>query len=189
MARFWHDDKMQYTSVSWNEKLSCNVMCTHRVLKRIPVFRLNIFRTSTTGNELNNCEARNELGAMNYIRHKCVMLNFKLIFAVFLRNLQWSFLQDLDFKKFCTHCCEVLNRKDTLLGRQTDTPKASSAVYAFIVIVHLCAAAVVRPALSRNKSEHVATDFEVTIKANSHIPCRSHVAPMPFPCHAVPLMV
>jgi hypothetical protein len=24
------------------------------------------------------------------------------------------------------------------------------------------------------------------LKANSHIPCRSHVAPMPFSCHAVP---
>jgi hypothetical protein len=24
-----------------------------------------------------------------------------------------------------------------------------------------------------------------TLKANSHIPCRSHAAPIPFPCHAV----
>jgi hypothetical protein len=30
---------------------------------------------------------------------------------------------------------------------------------------------------------------KVTIKANSHIPCRSHAVPMPFPCraHAVSL--
>ena len=28
-----------------------------------------------------------------------------------------------------------------------------------------------------------------TIKANSHIACRAHAAPMPFPCHAVPLRV
>jgi hypothetical protein len=28
-----------------------------------------------------------------------------------------------------------------------------------------------------------------SIKANSHIPCRSHAAPTPFPCHAVPLRV
>ena len=28
-----------------------------------------------------------------------------------------------------------------------------------------------------------------TIKADSHIACRSHAAPMPFPCHAVPLRV
>jgi hypothetical protein len=27
------------------------------------------------------------------------------------------------------------------------------------------------------------------LKANSHIPCRSHAAPMPFPCHTVPLRV
>jgi hypothetical protein len=27
------------------------------------------------------------------------------------------------------------------------------------------------------------------IKANSHIPCRSHAVPMMFPCHAVPLRV
>jgi hypothetical protein len=26
-------------------------------------------------------------------------------------------------------------------------------------------------------------------KANSHIPCRAHTAPLPFPCHAVPLRV
>jgi hypothetical protein len=26
-------------------------------------------------------------------------------------------------------------------------------------------------------------------QANSHRPCRSHAAPMPFPCHAVPLSV
>ena len=28
-----------------------------------------------------------------------------------------------------------------------------------------------------------------TLKADSHIACRSHAAPMPFPCHAVPLRV
>ena len=27
------------------------------------------------------------------------------------------------------------------------------------------------------------------IKADSHIACRAHAAPMPFPCHAVPLRV
>jgi hypothetical protein len=27
------------------------------------------------------------------------------------------------------------------------------------------------------------------LKANSHIACRAHTAPMPFPCHAVPLRV
>ena len=27
----------------------------------------------------------------------------------------------------------------------------------------------------------------MTLNANSHIACRSHTAPMPFPCHAVPL--
>jgi len=27
------------------------------------------------------------------------------------------------------------------------------------------------------------------IKADSHIACHSHAAPMPFPCHAVPLKV
>ena len=29
----------------------------------------------------------------------------------------------------------------------------------------------------------------VSVKADSHIACRSHAAPMPFPCHAVPLRV
>jgi hypothetical protein len=29
------------------------------------------------------------------------------------------------------------------------------------------------------------TDKTVTIKADSHIACRAHAAPMPFPCHAV----
>jgi hypothetical protein len=33
------------------------------------------------------------------------------------------------------------------------------------------------------------TIFIKTLKANSHKPCRSHAAPMPFPCHAVPLRV
>jgi hypothetical protein len=28
-----------------------------------------------------------------------------------------------------------------------------------------------------------------TFKADSHIACRSHAGPMPFPCHAVPLRV
>jgi hypothetical protein len=28
-----------------------------------------------------------------------------------------------------------------------------------------------------------------SLKANSHIPCRYHAAPMPFPCPAVPLRV
>ena len=27
------------------------------------------------------------------------------------------------------------------------------------------------------------------LKADSHIACRSHAAPMPFPCHALPLRV
>src|SRR5215468_6354783 len=27
------------------------------------------------------------------------------------------------------------------------------------------------------------------LKANSHIPCRSHAVPMPFSCHAMPLRV
>jgi hypothetical protein len=29
----------------------------------------------------------------------------------------------------------------------------------------------------------------VLLKANSHIECRSHAAPIPFPCHAVPIRV
>jgi hypothetical protein len=29
----------------------------------------------------------------------------------------------------------------------------------------------------------------ITIKADSHIACRSHAEPMPFPCNAVPLRV
>ena len=28
-----------------------------------------------------------------------------------------------------------------------------------------------------------------TLKADSHIACRAHAAPMPFPCHVVPLRV
>ena len=31
--------------------------------------------------------------------------------------------------------------------------------------------------------------FLITVKADSHIACLSHAAPMPFPCHAVPLKV
>ena len=27
----------------------------------------------------------------------------------------------------------------------------------------------------------------LTFKADSHIPCHAHAAPMPFPCHAVPI--
>jgi hypothetical protein len=30
-------------------------------------------------------------------------------------------------------------------------------------------------------------DRLLSVKANSHIPCRSHAALMPFPCHAAPL--
>jgi hypothetical protein len=30
---------------------------------------------------------------------------------------------------------------------------------------------------------------EVCVKADLHIACRAHAAPMPFPCHAVPLRV
>jgi len=29
----------------------------------------------------------------------------------------------------------------------------------------------------------------VYLKTDSHIACRAHAAPMPFPCHAVPLRV
>ena len=29
----------------------------------------------------------------------------------------------------------------------------------------------------------------ISIKADSHIACRAHTVPMPFPCHAVPLRV
>jgi len=33
------------------------------------------------------------------------------------------------------------------------------------------------------------TSFEIlTLKADSHIACRSHAVSMPFPCHAVPLI-
>ena len=32
-------------------------------------------------------------------------------------------------------------------------------------------------------------DRRSTVKADSHIACRAHVAPMTFPCHAVPLRV
>ena len=28
-----------------------------------------------------------------------------------------------------------------------------------------------------------------SLKADSHIACRAHAAPMPFPCHAVPLRI
>ena len=34
-----------------------------------------------------------------------------------------------------------------------------------------------------------AQDQLWTLKADSHITCRAHAAPMPFPCHAVPLRV
>jgi hypothetical protein len=34
-----------------------------------------------------------------------------------------------------------------------------------------------------------ATLLAVSLKANSHMPCRAYAAPMPFPCHAVPLEV
>jgi hypothetical protein len=30
---------------------------------------------------------------------------------------------------------------------------------------------------------------QTTLKVDSHKACRSHAAPMPFPCHAVPLRV
>jgi hypothetical protein len=33
----------------------------------------------------------------------------------------------------------------------------------------------------------VLSEDDASVKVNSHIQCRSHVAPMPFPCHAVPL--
>jgi hypothetical protein len=31
--------------------------------------------------------------------------------------------------------------------------------------------------------------FIIPLKADSHIACRAHAAPMPFPCHAMPLRV
>jgi hypothetical protein len=35
----------------------------------------------------------------------------------------------------------------------------------------------------------VSASHNGRFKANSHIPFRSHAAPMPFPYHAVPLMI
>ena len=77
MGRFLHNDKMQYTCMCCNLKPSRVVMCTHCVLKWIPVFRLNTFKTSRRRQRTYNSESR--------------ILNFKLIFVVFLRNLQCMF--------------------------------------------------------------------------------------------------
>ena len=38
-------------------------------------------------------------------------------------------------------------------------------------------------------SRPVRTTTNGILKADSHIACRSHAAPLPFPCHAVPLRV
>jgi len=36
---------------------------------------------------------------------------------------------------------------------------------------------------------HTHTHTRDRVKPDSHIACRAHAAPMPFPCHAVPLWV
>jgi hypothetical protein len=37
--------------------------------------------------------------------------------------------------------------------------------------------------------KYTTENKEVNVKPNSHTPRRSYAAPMPFPCHAVPLSV
>ena len=37
--------------------------------------------------------------------------------------------------------------------------------------------------------QHLQASQNVMFKADSHIACHSHAAPMPFPCHAMPLRV
>jgi hypothetical protein len=46
---------------------------------------------------------------------------------------------------------------------------------------------VVRQVILDNFSELLRAKWH--LKADSHIACRSHAAPMSFPCHAVPLRV
>jgi hypothetical protein len=46
-------------------------------------------------------------------------------------------------------------------------------------------AAMLRDAIKRT----LCIALHSVLKADSHIECRAHTAPMPFPCHAVPLRV
>ena len=41
----------------------------------------------------------------------------------------------------------------------------------------------------RRKACYLLEEIINQLKAESHIACRAHAAPMPFPCHAVPLRV
>ena len=43
--------------------------------------------------------------------------------------------------------------------------------------------------ISDTKCCKLTDSVQCFLKANSHTACRSHAAPMPFPCHAVPLRV
>jgi hypothetical protein len=77
-----------------------------------------------------NSEARTAVRAMNYIRHKCVILNFKLSFVVLLRNLQCIFSL-LDFRNSENTARYVFKRSGHITwntDRQTDTPTATSDV-------------------------------------------------------------
>jgi hypothetical protein len=40
---------------------------------------------------------------------------------------------------------------------------------------------------SANTQRQPHCSLPCTLKANSHIPCHYHAAPMPFPCHAAPM--
>jgi len=45
------------------------------------------------------------------------------------------------------------------------------------------------PYRSQNTMIYTAGLVKQRVKTDSHIACRSHAAPLPFPCHAVPLRV
>lgn len=71
-----------------------------------------------------NSEARTAVRAMNYIRHKCIILNFKLIFVLLLRNLQCIFFnKTLTYEILKTLPVTFFNRRGHITwntDRQTD---------------------------------------------------------------------
>jgi len=110
-----------------------------------------------------NSEARTAVLAMNYICHKCVILNFKLSFVVLLYNLKciFFFFLLLDLWNSKNTARYVFKRSGHITwntDRHTYSHQCCVIIYCSCPLA-CCSCCTIT--WSRNKSEHLATDFEV----------------------------
>lgn len=99
--------------------------------------------------------------AMNYIRHKCVILNSKLIFVVFLRNFQRIFFNKTwDLRNSENAARYVFNRRGHITWkthRHTYGHQCCVSIYCSCPLAHCCWCTI---HMIVKQVEHLATDFE-----------------------------